>query len=419
MIGPIVIVRGRIRMDQQQSLFRNRSFLCLFIGSFLAIIGFSMFFMTTTWFVISDLGSASSLGVILIAITVPRILMMAFGGVLADRFKKTTIMFSTSSIQGILLVIIFLLSNVNQLTFVYLIILGFIFGTLDAFSGPAGTSLIPKMVQKNQIKQANAIIQGLGQIGFVIGPIISGSVMELAGVTTGYLVSALIVLMSAFFMFPSFLKEGPVDNTIKQTPLKDLIEGFSYVKTSKFLTTGILILITLNFFAFGAISIAIPILVETYGGTPINLSYIDAALGIGMLVSTVIIGMVKVRRRGLTSIAGLIATLIVAIAFSQIPNLSILTALAFLIGFTMTFVSIPFFTSAQEDTDPRIMGRVMSIVFLAMNGFDPLAYASVTFLVSKGFDIQLVILSFSIVGLLIALITLWKGKSYRTYTSNY
>ncbi|MDT8861823.1 hypothetical protein N0O92_16540 [Alkalihalobacillus sp. MEB130] len=53
--------------------------------------------------------------------------------------------------------------------------------------------------------------------------------------------------------------------------------------------------------------------------------------------------MIKIRRRGLTSIIGLIATLIVAIAFSQIPNLSILTALAFLIGFTMTFVSIPFF----------------------------------------------------------------------------
>ncbi|GAA0375426.1 MFS transporter [Bacillus horti] len=407
-------------MEQQnQSLFKNRPFLFLFLGSFLAIIGFTMFFMTTTWFVISDLGSASSLGIILIAITVPRIFMMAFGGVLADKFKKTTIMFSTSTIQGILLVTIFLLNNANQLTFVYLIILGFFFGTLDAFSGPAGTSLIPKIVPKSQIKQANAVIQGLGQIGFVIGPIISGSVMEFGGVTTGYLVAAIIVLLSAFFMFPPFLKEGPVDNTIKQTPLKDFIEGFSYVKASKFLMTGILILITLNFFAFGAISIAIPILVETYGGSPINLSYIDAALGIGMLVSTAIIGMVKMRRRGLTSIVGLIATLLVAIAFSQIPNLYILTALAFLIGFTMTFVSIPFFTSAQEDTDPRIMGRVMSIIFLAMNGFDPLAYASVTLLVSRGFDIQLVILSFSIVGLMIALITLWKGKTYRNYTSNY
>ncbi|PYZ95979.1 MFS transporter [Alteribacter lacisalsi] len=403
----------------QQSLFQNRTFLFLFFGSFLAIIGFSMFFITTTWFVISDLGSANSLGMILIAITVPRILMMAFGGVLADKFKKTTIMFSTSSVQGILLVIIYLLHNFNQLTFMYLIILGFCFGILDAFSGPAGTSLIPKIVQKHQIKQANAVIQGLGQIGFVIGPVIAGSVMEFGGVTNSYLVSSIIVLLSAFCMFPPFIKEGPVENTIKQTPFRDLVEGLSYVRSSRFLITGILILITLNFFAFGVISIAIPILVETYGGTPINLSYIDAALGVGMIVSTAIIGTVKIRRRGLTSIAGLIATLFVAIAFSQIPNLYILTALAFLIGFSMTFVFIPFFTSAQEDTDPRIMGRVMSIVFLAMNGFDPLAYASVTLLVTKGFDIQSVILAFTIVGLIIAVTILWRGHTFRNYNSNY
>ncbi|GAF11215.1 LOW QUALITY PROTEIN: MFS general substrate transporter [Bacillus sp. JCM 19045] len=403
----------------EKPILKNRAFIFLFLASFLAIIGFSMFFMTTTWFVISELGSASSLGIILIAVSVPRVLMMAFGGVIADRYKKTTIMFSTSFIQGILLVAIFFLSQSNQLTFGYLLILGFIFGTLDAFSGPAGTSLIPKLVPKTQIKQANAMIQGLGQLGFIVGPIIAGSVMEFGGVTTGYFTAAIVVLLSAFFMFPPFLKEGPVDNTVKQTPFKDLVEGFSYVKASKFLLTGILILITLNFFGFGAISIAIPILVETYGGTPINLSYIEAGLGIGMLISTAIIGIVKIKRRGLVSLLGLIATLIVALAFSQIPNLAILTGLAFLIGFTMTFVAIPFFTSAQEDTDPRIMGRVMSIVFLAMNGFDPLAYASVTFLVARGFDIQLVILSFSAVGLIIALLTLWRGRTYRRYESKY
>ena len=405
--------------EMNQSLFKNRPFIFLFMASFLAIIGYSMFFMTTTWFVISDLGSARSLGIILIAMTVPRIVMMAFGGVIADKFKKTTIMFSTSFIQGISVLIVFFFHQAGELRFEYLLGLGLIFGTLDAFSGPAGTSLIPKLVQKSQIKQANAIIQGLGQIGFVVGPIIAGSVMEFGGVTTGYLVAAIIVLLSAFFMFPPFLKEGPVDNTVKQTPLKDLLEGFSYVKASKYLVTGILILITLNFFAFGAISIAIPILVETYGGTPINLSYIEAGLGIGMLVSTAIIGTVKIRRRGLTSILGLIATLVVAVAFSQIPNLAVLTALAFLLGFSMTFVSIPFFTSAQEDTDPRIMGRVMSIVFLAMNGFDPLAYAGVTFLVSRGIDIQSIILTFSLIGLFIAFLLLWKGKTYRKHKSIY
>lgn len=302
----------------EKPLIKNSPFIFLFSASFLAIIGFSTFFMTTTWFVISELGSASSLGIILIAITVPRILMMAFGGVLADKFKKTTIMFSTSTIQGFLLLIVFSLHASDQLSFSYLLIIGFLFGTLDAFSGPAGTSLIPKMVAKNQIKQANAIIQGLGQIGFVVGPVVAGTIMEFGGITSSFLTAMIIVFFIRSLYVPTFfLKEGPVENTVKQTPFKDLLEGFSYVKANSFLVTGIFILITLNFFAFGAISIAIPILVETYGGSPINLSYIEASLAIGMLVSTVIIGTVKLRNRGLTSILGLIATLLVALALAK------------------------------------------------------------------------------------------------------
>lgn len=48
------------------------------------------------------------------------------------------------------------------------------------------------------------------------------------------------------------------------------------------------------------------------------------------------------------------------------------------------------------------MGRVMSVIFLAMNGFDPIAYAGVTLFVSNGFDIQNIVLAFT--GLVIALI---------------
>ncbi|QKS73338.1 MFS transporter [Paenalkalicoccus suaedae] len=397
----------------QQSIFKNRTFIFIMVAGFLAIMGYTMFFMTTTWFVISDLGSSESLGIVLIAITVPRLGMMVFGGVLADRFKKSTIMFSTSLSQGIMLLAIYLLSSTDSMTMTYLLVFGMLFGTLDACSGPAGASLLPKVVATSQIQQANAFYQGAAQIGVIVGPILAGAVMEASGVTASYLIATIVVLLSAFFMFPPFLKEGDVENTIKQTPFKDLREGFSYIKSSAFLTTGILVLITLNFFAFGAIQIGIPILVDLHGGSPINLSYIEVSLGIGMLLSSGLIGSIKIKRRGVTSIVGLVATLAVAVAFSQVPNLYILTGLAFFIGFSMTFVYIPFFSSAQEKTDARIMGRVMSVIFLAMNGFDPLAYAGVTLFVSNGYNIQHIMLAFALTGLVIAMIISWRGKSYR------
>lgn len=402
----------------QPSVLKNRTFNFILIAGFLAIMGYTMFFMTTTWYVISEVGSPRMLGIVLIAITVPRLIMMVFGGVLADRFKKTTIMFSTSLMQGIFLLTIFLLNSTDNMSILYLIIFGVLFGTLDAFSGPASTSLIPKIVPVSQIQQANAYYQGASQVGIIAGPILAGAVMEASSVTAGYFVATIVVFSSAAFMFPPFLKEGDVKNTVKQTPLKDLQEGLLFVKSSTFLLTGILVLITLNFFAFGAIQIGIPILVDLYGGSPINLTYIEVSLGVGMLLSSVIVGSVKIKRRGMTSLLGLIATLVIAVTFSQVSNLSILAGLAFFIGFFMTFAYIPFFSSVHEKIDERIMGRVMSVIFLAMNGFDPIAYAGVTLFVSNGFDIQNIILAFSFTGIVIALIILWRGKTYRQDYSN-
>ncbi|WP_238544743.1 MULTISPECIES: hypothetical protein [unclassified Geomicrobium] len=83
-------------MENTNPLLRNRTFVLLLFAGFLTIASYSMFITTTTWYVVTDLGSVSQLGIILIAATVPRLIMMVFGGVLADTFKKTTIMFSAN-----------------------------------------------------------------------------------------------------------------------------------------------------------------------------------------------------------------------------------------------------------------------------------------------------------------------------------
>ncbi|MFS0788368.1 MFS transporter [Shouchella sp. 1P09AA] len=396
----------------QTSLFKNRTFVLLLIAGIFAVVGFSMFLTTTTWYVVTILGSASSLGIVLIAATVPRLLMMTFGGVVADKYKKTTIMFGTNLAQGILLLSIYFLVDLDQMTFLILLGLAAIFGTLDAFFGPASSSMIPKIVPKEQLQKANAYFQGVDQVSFILGPILAGLIMESGTVATSYLVATILVFLSAVVIFPPFIKEAPVENQVKQSPLKDLREGFSYIKSSNFLLVGLLVLITLNFFVFGALHIAIPLLVDLHGGTPINLSYMEVSLGVGMVISTFLLSSIQIKRRGFTSLMGLFASVGTLLIFSIAPNLLTLTIVVFFIGFSMSFVYIPFFTAAQENTEGRLMGRVMSIIFLAMNGFDPIAYGLVSALVAANVSIQLILFSLGVAGLLIAFIVKFKAPHY-------
>lgn len=397
-----------------QSLFKNRTFVLLFVAGIFGVVSFSMFLTTTAWFVISGSGSAGSLGIVLIAATVPRIAMMIFGGIVADRYKKTTIMFWANFAQAVLLLILYLLLKNDGLTLTYLLLIAVGFGMLDAFFGPASSSMIPKIVEKNQLQKANALFQGVDQISFVAGPIIAGLLMESIGVSGSYFVAMILALFSAVIIYPRLINEGPVALEEKQKPIKEIKEGMSYIRSSSFLMTGIVVLITLNFFVFGTLHIAIPFLVESYGGTPLNLSYMEASLGIGLVAGTAILTSVLVKKKGKTSLFGLLGALIAYVVFALVSNLAMLTIIVFFIGFSMSFVFIPFFTAAQEQTEAYIMGRVMSIIFLAMNGFDPISYALVSGLSAVNIPIQAILLTFASVGLIITAILFTKAKTYKS-----
>ncbi|SOC40828.1 MFS transporter [Salinicoccus kekensis] len=401
-------------MNQENtSIFKNRTFMLLLLAGIFAVTGFSMFLTTTSWYVIRTLGMPEMLGLVLIVSTVPRLVMMIYGGVLADNYKKSTIMFGTNIAQAVLLALITLFIFTDFMTLGWFLLFSGLFGMLDAFFGPASTSLIPKIVERPQLQKANAYFQGVDQISFLIGPVLAGLIMEFGSVTLSFFTAFILVALSAIFVFPPLIREGPVENTIKQTPMQNFSEGFNYVRQSNFLKIGIIVLVSLNFFVFGTLHIAVPILTDLYGGTPINLSIMEMSLSLGLLVGTVVLGNYYIRRKGRMALYGLLATLVLYIIFSFIESLTVLPVLLFLIGLAMASVFIPFFTAAQQITENRMMGRVMSLIFLAMNGFDPIAYAIVGIMTSAGISIQSVLLGFGVIGLIIGLIILWKAKGFQ------
>lgn len=397
----------------RQNVFKDRTFFLLFFASLFAVSGFSMFLTTTTWYVIRELDMAPLLGWVLIAITVPRLVMMTYGGVLADNYKKTTIMFATNLAQAFFLILLTVMIMTGQINLFWLFSLSALFGMLDAFFGPASTSMIPKIFEKSSLQKANAYFQSVDQIAFMIGPVLAGLIMEVSSVSTSYLVATILVMMSAVLVFPPFIKEGPVENTVKQRPVQNLMEGFRYVRNSNFLMLGILILITLNFFIFGTLHIAMPLLVDIFGGSPINLSYMEVALSLGMILGTLILSNYVVARKGKVTLNGLLATTLFFLIFSMVGNLGLLTFMLFFIGLSMSFVFIPFFTAVQEVTENRMTGRVMSLVFLAMNGFDPIAYATVSTLTGFGIGVQLVLAGFGVIGLTVGLVILFKARNFQ------
>src|SRR5699024_1321851 len=122
-------------MTQYTSIFKNKTFMMLLVAGIVAVTGLGMFLTTPSWYMIRTLSMPDMLGLVLIVITVPRLVMMIYGGVLADNYKKSTIMFGTNNAQALLLGLITIFIFTDIMTLGWFMLFGGLFGMLDAFVG--------------------------------------------------------------------------------------------------------------------------------------------------------------------------------------------------------------------------------------------------------------------------------------------
>ncbi len=399
----------------EKSLLRNRSFILVWLAGLCVMLGFSMFFLSVSWFIVDVLQEPAILGIVLMSMSIPRVVMMIYGGILADKVRKSLIMFVTNLLQVIIMVAMIVLFINDWLSVTSLIVIAFVFGFLDAFFFPAVSSLIPMIVNDEQLQRANSLFQGSTELMFIIGPLIAGVLLTIGDFTLTFSASALLIFLSAAFVFPPLIKD-PISEKSgeKQSAMKDLKEGLLYVKQSDVHRTGTLSIVIINLFMIGPILISFPILVEALGGRPFELSLLEGGLALGTFSASIIIVVWNTKRqRGRLVFASLIVSFVLFILFSQMGAFSLLVLLAALTGFVAMFVYLPTVTMVQEKTDKDKLGRVMSIITLAASGFEPVAFGLISLLVAAAIPIQSVLAIAGVTGLIFSVFLIWKSRAFR------
>lgn len=74
-----------------KALFTNKQFSCLLFSELFSVLSFSMYMITVSWYVVDVLHHPQYLGLVMAAASIPRMITMIIGGVLADRIQKSKI----------------------------------------------------------------------------------------------------------------------------------------------------------------------------------------------------------------------------------------------------------------------------------------------------------------------------------------
>ena len=102
--------------------------------------------------------SATALGQVLAAHTIPMVLFLLWGGVIADRFPRALVLQVSNVLSGLTQAAFAVLVITGIAEIWMLVVLGVINGLTSAIGFPAMTSIMPQLVPRDQLQQANALM---------------------------------------------------------------------------------------------------------------------------------------------------------------------------------------------------------------------------------------------------------------------
>ncbi|WP_459501661.1 MFS transporter [Bacillus sp. C1] len=369
-------------------LLKNTNFLFLWAATLSSSFALAFFTFSQTWYIAKTLNLEASLGVVFVALSVPRLIFMIVGGAVADKFPKKNIMFYSNIIRALLVVTILVWFIVGHVTLYTFALFALFFGLADAFFWSADGSILPELVEKHRLTQANSLTQMTNQASVILGPVLGGILIKFSNYETIFTITILLLIIAALLVqkIQFTLQEKPSSEKGMFTSIK---EGILYVKESPFLSTFLICSAFLNLFLIGPMQVGFPLFVKNVlHGDSLQFSYLEAAVGAGMGIGAVIVGLKNInRRRGLFCIIMMLLSGVFFLSINFSTTLwQALLAGAFY-GITIAMAIVPLMAMIQSTVKEEMMGRVMSLLMLSSMGFIPLSYAFTSLALAAGIPI--------------------------------
>jgi hypothetical protein len=263
--------------------------------------------------------------------------------------------------------------------------LGLAMSVASAFGIPAGTSMLPHVVEPGQLRAANGMLMGVRQVTLLAGPLLAGLLFALAGDGTrgagGMQGLALAFGFDAVsFAASAWTLARVVPRQVEPAPpepvLRAVANGLALVWRDALLRTGFVYWGLCACVVGGIVQVALPLLADTRLGGASALGLLGGAHGAGTLAGMVLASKGR-RQRGaslgtqLLMLDGAVGLLLPLLGCVTATWQGVLVNLA--IGALSGLANVAVFTWIQSRVPPAMLGRTMGLFMFVVLGLAPLA----------------------------------------------
>jgi MFS family permease len=158
-----------------------RAFSVWVTGALVSQLGDAAMYFALAWAATAHGGGAA--GLVLSAVSVPRVLFLLLGGAVADRIGARAVMIIGDAVMLVVSAALVVLSVLVGTPLAMLVVAAIIFGTVDAFYLPAAGSMPRLLVDDHQLARAAAVRQTGTQLITIVGGPLGGVLVAVAGFT--------------------------------------------------------------------------------------------------------------------------------------------------------------------------------------------------------------------------------------------
>ncbi len=352
-------------------IFKNNTvFLRFWIATIASQLASRMHSLILIWIIYKWTNSAVFVGIAMVSASLPSVLIAFFAGSFVDRHNKIFVMMIADFFRLLIIAFFAYLSFIGKLDTTLLIIGTIGISLASAFFNPASLAVIPSLVRKDEITQANAIGQISGSASSIIGPLFGSTIIATLGVTNAFIGAGIMFVGSVLFLFD--IKDIKYTaKKVTRTMLEDMKIGIQLVKKFTIVNKMILKMAIVNFF-FSSLTIILPVVAKSDVKI---IAYLMSAIGVGMLAGSLGLSYKKISFKSGNVLAFSFVAIgggFIAAGFSSI--LLMLIVEMFIIGFFQNVFNITILSIYETKLPQESLGKIMSLIIAVSLSLQPISY---------------------------------------------
>ncbi|WP_042806522.1 MFS transporter [Yersinia massiliensis] len=337
-------------------LFRYTPFRNLFFARLLTVLGNGIAPIALAFAVLDIGGSATDLGLVVAARSIFNVAFLLIGGVLADRYSRSLVLLSSSTIAALSQAVVAWLVLDGTATVIGLALLGTINGAAAGIALPASSAMVPQTVPKYHLRTANAFIQVGIYAGTVIGASLGGILTSAIGPGWGLAVDALGFAAAAPLYY--FIRVNPTLSQESNTNiLQDLRDGWKEFISHSWVWSIVAQFTIVNAAFSGVVMILGPIVADATFGR-VGWGIIVAAQSIGLIVGSFIALRWRPRRDLFVGVLLVSLCAVPIVLLSVAPSTTVLMGAFFIAGVGFGQFGVVWANSLQTHIPPEKLARV-------------------------------------------------------------